>query len=247
MLGVTPPAARRPDPTTPSVRWRHLRTEEVFLVVPSSHRFVGEASVPLRQLAQEETVLGKPGDVLREIVGGYFRQAGFAPRVAVEADEPAAVEDYVAAGLGVAFIPGLSKPLPTHAMTPWVRITEPVCRLTVGIAWNETRHLSQAARAFRSPAIACFDDAGAGGRGTGSDAIVLTRVPTAPLFPAHPTRRSARPTPPGGHSNSDPRVGQTRRVPMPAPPMNSADDGRRATPSSAIGTDNGRGRRSRGR
>ncbi len=142
--------------TTRAIHWRHLQTEEISLVVPSCHRFAGRPSVSLRDVSQEEMVLGKPGDVLREIMNGYFRQAGFAPRVACEADEPAAVEDYVAAGLGVAFIPGLLKPLPRHEMTSWVRITEPVCQLTVGIAWNETRYLSLAARAFRRHVIAHY-------------------------------------------------------------------------------------------
>lgn len=142
--------------TAAAVQWRHLLTEEISLVVPASHRLAGHASVSLRDLAQDDLVLGKPGDVLREIMDDYFRQAGVAPRIVCEADEPAAVEDFVAAGLGVAFIPGMAKPLPNHDLTVWIRITEPICRLTTGIAWNETRHLSQAARAFCQRVIAHF-------------------------------------------------------------------------------------------
>lgn len=143
-------------PTMPGIQWRHLQTEQIFLVVPVRHRLAGHDSVTLQELAGDEMILGKPGDVLREIMDGYFRQARFTPRVACEADEPAAVEDYVAAGLGVAFIPDLLKPLPHSDKTSWVRITEPVCQLTVGMAWNESRYLSQAARAFREHTIAHF-------------------------------------------------------------------------------------------
>ena len=143
-------------PAGPALHWRHLETAEVFLVVPAGHRLAGRASVALREVAGDQMVLGKPGDVLRETMGGYFRQADVAPRVACEADEPAAVEDFVAAGLGVAFIPSLPKPLPSHDMTSWVRISEPRCELTVGIAWNEARYLSQAARAFREHVVAHF-------------------------------------------------------------------------------------------
>jgi DNA-binding transcriptional LysR family regulator len=145
------------NPALPSVRWRHLQTEDIFLVVPNGHRLADRASVALHEVAGDDLVLGKPGDVLREVMGGYFREAGFAPRVACEADEPAAVEDFVAASLGVAFIPGLRKPLPSHGLTSWVRITEPCCRLTVGIAWNETRYLSRAAEAFRDHVLALYD------------------------------------------------------------------------------------------
>jgi DNA-binding transcriptional LysR family regulator len=163
-------------PAMPVVHWHHLRTEDIFLVVPSSHRFAGQASVSLREIAQEDMILGKRGDVLREIMEGYFRQVGFTPRVACEADEPAAVEDYVAAALGVAFIPGMIRPLPNHDMTSWVRITEPTCQLTMGIAWNELRYLSQAAHAFRRQVMEYY----------AGDGQAVTAQPEAPVAP--PTR-----------------------------------------------------------
>jgi DNA-binding transcriptional LysR family regulator len=143
-------------PEGPRTRWRHLRTAPISLMVPSSHRLAGRASVRLGELAGEEMILGKPGDVLRETMDGYFRRAGIAPVVACEADEPAAVEDFVAAGLGVAFIPGLLKPTPRHALTAWVAITDPACELRLGIAWNETRYLSLAAQAFRDQVVSHF-------------------------------------------------------------------------------------------
>jgi len=163
-------------PAMPVVHWHHLRTEDIFLVVPSSHRFADQASVSLREVAQEDMILGKRGDVLREIMEGYFQQTGFTPRVACEADEPAAVEDYVAAALGVAFIPGMIRPLPNHDMTSWVRITEPMCQLTMGIAWNEIRYLSQAAHAFRRQVMEHY----------AGDGQAVTAQPEAPIAP--PTR-----------------------------------------------------------
>ena len=108
----------------------------------------------LRDVSQDEMVLGRPGDVLREIMDGYFRQAAFEPRVACEADELAAVEDFVAPVFGVALIPELPKPHPSHDVTTWIRITEPRCLLTVGIAGNESRYLSRTARAVREHVVA---------------------------------------------------------------------------------------------
>lgn len=147
-------------PETPLARrtsWRHLRTAPISLIVPSAHRLAGRASVQLSELANEEVILGKPGDVLREIMDDYFRQVGITPRVACEADEPAAVEDFVAAGLGVAFIPELLKPTPRHDLTASVSITDPACALTFGIAWNQDRYLSLAARAFRDSVVSHFE------------------------------------------------------------------------------------------
>lgn len=146
-----------PDvPLRARTTWQHLRTAPIALMVPASHRLAGRARVALGELADEEMILGKPGDILREIMDGYFRQVGIRPRVSSEVDEPAAVEDFVAAGLGVAFIPLLLKPTPPHGLTARVAITNPPCELALGLAWNTDRYRSLAARAFRDHVAAHF-------------------------------------------------------------------------------------------
>lgn len=144
-------------PLIPRTSWRHLRTAPISLSIPMSHRLARRAAVELGELKDEEMILGKPGDVLRETMNGYFRQVGITPRVSCEADEPAAVEDYVAAGLGVAFMPDLVKPTPRHDLTARVPITNPTCELTLGIAWNRDRYLSLAAQAFRQHLTSMFE------------------------------------------------------------------------------------------
>lgn len=143
-------------PLSARTTWHHLRTAPVELMVPSAHRLAGRATVALSDLAGEEMIMGKPGDILREVMDGYFRQVGIRPRITSEVDEPAAVEDFVAAGLGVAFIPLLLKPTPPHGLTARVAITNPPCELSLGLAWNTDRYLSLAARAFRDHAVSQF-------------------------------------------------------------------------------------------
>lgn len=157
-----------PDvPLGAGIAWRHLRTAPIALMVPSSHRLAGRSGVALIELAGEEVILGSPGDILRETMENYFRQAGFQPQIASEVDEPAAVSDFVAAGLGVAFIPGLLELTPPHDFTARVAITDPPCQLTLGLAWNRERYLSLAAQAFRDHVISHFATENAAG-GSGS-------------------------------------------------------------------------------
>lgn len=144
------------DPVIPGVHWQPLQTGEIFLVVPSGHRLAGRVSVALVEVADEDMVLGKRGDSLRDVMEEYFHLAGIVPRVTCETDEPTVIEDFVAAGLGVAFIPNLPTLRLRDGSTSWVRISEPACRFSLGIAWNESRYLSQAARAFREHIIAHF-------------------------------------------------------------------------------------------
>jgi len=72
----------------------------------------------------------------------------------------AARQDAIVAGpLGISSIPELVTPTPHHPLTAWIPISDPACVLTLGIAWNEDRYLSLAARAFREHAIAVLDAA----------------------------------------------------------------------------------------
>jgi len=143
-------------PDRPGVEWRPLHTAEILLVVPPGHRFVGRGSVPLREVAGEGVVIGKAGDELRDAMEAYCRQAGFALGVVCEADEPAAIRGFVDAGLGVAFIPAWARPPAGDASGTWLRVTDPVCPHTLGLAWDDDHYLSQAARAFREFAVAYF-------------------------------------------------------------------------------------------
>lgn len=136
-------------PDLPGVQWRHLLADEVFLVVPPGHRLGGWGSIPLREVASEDVVICRGGDALRDLMDDACRQAGFTLRAACEADEPAAVRDFVRAGLGVAFLPSLIRRQRGDQGLSWVRVTDPACRLTLGLVWHEAHYLSGAACAFR--------------------------------------------------------------------------------------------------
>lgn len=136
--------------------WQHLLTEEVYLAVPRGHRLAGRGSVPLLEVASEAVVIGRSGDVLRDLMDSACRQVGFAPQVVCEADEAAAIYDFVEVGLGVAFIPALMRQQRGEQGLSWVHLTHPACHLTLGIAWQEAHYLSGTARAFRDFIIQYF-------------------------------------------------------------------------------------------
>jgi DNA-binding transcriptional LysR family regulator len=65
-------------------------------------------------LSGEPWIGGAPTSAWYRIVGHACRLAGFAPKVGFASDDPIAIQALVAAGLGVAVIPGLAvaHPLP---------------------------------------------------------------------------------------------------------------------------------------
>lgn len=92
--------------------WEGVEVTTLFrdayrLLLPPDHRLVGASLVALADLAEETWVGGSRSSTWFEIVRGRCRAAGFDPRVGVSSDDHLAVQAMVAAGLGVAVVPGL--------------------------------------------------------------------------------------------------------------------------------------------
>jgi DNA-binding transcriptional LysR family regulator len=78
-------------------------------VLPAGHRLARRrAAVGLSDLAEEVWVGGHTGSAWFSIVRHSCRAAGFEPRTSLASDDYRAVQAFVAAGLGVAVIPGLA-------------------------------------------------------------------------------------------------------------------------------------------
>lgn len=80
-------------------------TEKIFLAVPTGGRFAGMTEVRLDDLAEEEFICLAGTMELRSICDDFCRSAGFSPKIGFESDNPAAVQNLVAAGLGIGFWP----------------------------------------------------------------------------------------------------------------------------------------------
>lgn len=88
-----------------------LFTERFSLVTPATHPLAGAGAVRLAELAGERWVVGTLDD---DPVDAAFRsaavQAGFEPLLGPRSDDYRVVVEYVAAGLGLAFVPELAVP-----------------------------------------------------------------------------------------------------------------------------------------
>jgi DNA-binding transcriptional LysR family regulator len=148
-----------PPITQPDIGWISLVTEEIFLIVPLQHHLAGHESIELREAANEPFISLKPGYGLRDLTDQYCQQAGFTPCIVFEGDEPAAIRGLVRAGLGIAFTAEFSwRSVINDAelAVRRLRISEPRCQRTIGLAWSKERYLSLAARQFRQFVIDYF-------------------------------------------------------------------------------------------
>lgn len=143
--------------TGPDIEWLTLVEEELCLTVPKGHRFASRESISLIEAANEPFISLSSHSNFRKITDEFCRQAGFEPHIAFELEEVSAIQTLVEMGLGITFTLPLT--LGRRASSPdtvQLKITEPLCQRTFGIAWNKKHYLSQAAIHFRQFAISFF-------------------------------------------------------------------------------------------
>lgn len=135
--------------TGPDIEWLTLVEEEMRLTVPKNHPLAVRESVHLSEVADEPIISVPVSSTFREITDEYCRQAGFEPNIAFELEETSAIQTLVEMGLGVTLTLPLS--LGTRALnkeTVQIKIVDPKCIRTFGIAWNRKHYMSQAAVHF---------------------------------------------------------------------------------------------------
>jgi DNA-binding transcriptional LysR family regulator len=90
-------------------RW--LLADRLHVVVPDGHRLARQEAIAVAELAGEPLVLPRrdtPAGRFRSVIEQLCAQAGFAPRVGFELDDLPAVQAFVAAGVAVALMHGLT-------------------------------------------------------------------------------------------------------------------------------------------
>jgi DNA-binding transcriptional LysR family regulator len=147
LVSPVPPASERIEAV-------ELASEELFLVVPQDHRLAKRRSVRLAELRDDTFVCLREGYGLRALTDHFCDRAGFVPKIAFEGEEIATLRGLVAVGLGVAIIPGTASQ--SELAPPQLRISEPVCRRTIGLMWESARYQPELTQQFRHHILAAY-------------------------------------------------------------------------------------------
>ncbi len=145
------------DPGLPTIDWQRLLVEPLRLAVPPDHPLAGRTEVRLAEAAAEPFILLRPGYGLRDTTEALCAEAGFTPKVGFEGEEVETLRGLVAAGLGVALLPGTVALLPgTPAPAPQLRVTDVAAERDLGVAWLAGRTLPPLSDRFRAHVLASF-------------------------------------------------------------------------------------------
>ncbi len=132
-----------------------LVSEELVVVLPTTHRLAARAGVSMRELAGEPFVSFRAGSRLRELLDTAAAATGFEPRIALESNESRRIRSLVSSGLGVAILPR-SDAIGPGAPVAVTRLVEPALTRDVTLAARAKRHHSPAAREFRALTLRVF-------------------------------------------------------------------------------------------
>jgi DNA-binding transcriptional LysR family regulator len=90
------------------VEFEHVLDDPLFAVLPKEHALAGRRRIKLADLAPEPWIQTSCACACSRHTQEACSRAGFEPRVAYESDDFGVVQGLVAAGVGVALIPGLA-------------------------------------------------------------------------------------------------------------------------------------------
>ena len=100
-----------PVPETAGLTRRRLLVDDLYVVLPDGHRLTRGDTVSIADLEGEPLILPRrdtPAGRFRSVVEQLCAEAGFAPRVAYELDDLPAVQAFVAAGIALVPMHGLT-------------------------------------------------------------------------------------------------------------------------------------------
>lgn len=136
------------------IEWVKLWSEELFVIVPVTHPLAERDEIDLIEIKGEPFISIKRGNSLRQNVDELLKSVGITPKTAFAGEEMHTVAGFVGAGLGVSMIPAI-KGIDTTKVK-MLRVREPECYRSIGIAWVKNRYLSPAANEIKNFLIQYF-------------------------------------------------------------------------------------------
>ena len=127
---------------------RCVREEKIYLAVPKDSVYATLSSVHLSAVKDESFVMLSNSRLFGIICNQFCSMAGFAPKILFESDSPAAVQNMISMGSGVAFWPEYSWGKMKNKNVVLLPIEQPNCQRDIIIELHERLPRSEYAESF---------------------------------------------------------------------------------------------------
>lgn len=120
----------------------YIFSERIFMAVPGNSPYAGRTDISLKELADKKFISLTGAKNLRAICDRYCMKAGFKPDVIFEGDSTSAVENLIAAGLGVGFWPHYTWERYPESEMCLLPISEPECHrdIVIQLHYRDSDH-----------------------------------------------------------------------------------------------------------
>jgi DNA-binding transcriptional LysR family regulator len=134
---------------------QRLLDEPLRLAVPADHALAQQPEVRLADAALEPFLMLKPTSSLRRLCDDLCRSAGFAPTVSFESEDISTLRGFVAAGLGVALLPGSGRQSAAEGSQRirYLDLVDVHAIREIALSWPADRRLLPAAELFRQHVV----------------------------------------------------------------------------------------------
>lgn len=130
------------------IDFKAIYTEHYVLTMRNDHRLAGEQSVSWSDLAGEKLVSVSQSSGNRMLIDNALARVTQRPSIQYEINHVAGAISLVAAGLGIAVLPGLAMAKDVHPQLVSVPLTDPDITRTLGLITRKGSKLQPAAQAL---------------------------------------------------------------------------------------------------
>jgi DNA-binding transcriptional LysR family regulator len=129
----------------PGLAFDEILVDELVLITPPDHRLAQQATVSLKDIARHPLLLPDRRSSTRDAVKEVFASQGLEPKIGMELERWEVIKQFVAAGLGIALVPGFCISADAGGLAV-KRVGRYFSRLSYGILTRQGQYLTPAAR-----------------------------------------------------------------------------------------------------
>lgn len=138
------------------IQWSLLKTESLYLVVPTHHPLAKNKSVSFKSLVDEEFICFKKGYGLRYLFDEMCMKFQINPNITFEGEEATTVAGFVLKGLGIAVLPKISDIMNENLC--FIEINDNPCQRTIALSSFSDEMLSPIAKRFKAFVLTNFSN-----------------------------------------------------------------------------------------
>lgn len=114
-------------------------TENIFLAVPNVPKFQGRDSIELKEVQNENFISLSGARQFRAICDKYCKSTGITPNIIFESDSPSAVQNMIAANMGIGFWPAFTWEKINNKKVKLLKITNPICSRDILVTMKKNK------------------------------------------------------------------------------------------------------------